>query len=80
MKSRINTLPIVLWPVLHYLVLTRDSDGQDEKKYWQDYVEVNRIFAETIIAHYKPGDVSKLIRTFFFSFVGGGSILNTFFF
>ncbi|KAI8353296.1 glycosyltransferase family 20-domain-containing protein [Choanephora cucurbitarum] len=47
----------VLWPLFHYLVWTNDTDGRSEKKYWEDYVAVNRVFADTIASQYKPGDV-----------------------
>jgi trehalose 6-phosphate synthase/phosphatase len=30
-----------------------------EKQYWEDYVAVNQQFAQTIAAHYRPGDISK---------------------
>lgn len=50
---------LVLWPLFHYLVWTNDSDGRSEKHNWEDYVAVNRQFAETIAANYQPGDVSK---------------------
>ncbi|KAK4518855.1 copper-binding transcription factor [Mucor velutinosus] len=47
----------VLWPLFHYLVWTNDSDGRSEKHNWEDYVAVNRQFADTIAANYQPGDV-----------------------
>lgn len=53
------TYNIVLWPLFHYLVWTNDSNGLAEKQYWEDYVAVNRQFAETIAAQYRPGDISK---------------------
>lgn len=50
---------VVLWPLFHYLVWTNDNDGRSEKQYWEDYVAVNRQFAEVIAAQYRPGDISK---------------------
>jgi trehalose 6-phosphate synthase/phosphatase len=47
----------ILWPLLHYLV--DGSDGRIEKKYWADYKAVNQAFADTVAAHYRPGDISK---------------------
>ncbi|KAG1148889.1 hypothetical protein G6F37_003012 [Rhizopus arrhizus] len=47
----------VLWPLFHYLVWSSDSDGMAEKQYWEDYVAVNQQFAQTIAAHYRPGDI-----------------------
>jgi trehalose 6-phosphate synthase/phosphatase len=47
----------ILWPLLHYLV--DGSDGRIEKKYWADYKAVNQTFADTVVAHYRPGDISK---------------------
>ncbi|KAI8091282.1 glycosyltransferase family 20-domain-containing protein [Gilbertella persicaria] len=47
----------VLWPLFHYLVWTNDADGRSEKQYWEDYVAVNRQFAEIIAAKYRPGDI-----------------------
>lgn len=62
-----NVSCLVLWPVFHYLVLTKDSDGQAEKQYWKDYVAVNRIFADTIASQYRAGDISKVyMQTLFF--------------
>ncbi|KAI7908009.1 glycosyltransferase family 20-domain-containing protein [Cokeromyces recurvatus] len=47
----------VLWPLFHYLVWTNDSDGTAERQYWEDYVAVNRQFADTIASNYRPGDI-----------------------
>ncbi|KAI7848536.1 glycosyltransferase family 20-domain-containing protein [Circinella umbellata] len=47
----------VLWPLFHYLVWTNATDGRNEKQYWEDYVFVNQQFANTIISHYKKGDI-----------------------
>lgn len=58
-KKILNRFHVVLWPLFHYLVWTNDNDGRSEKQYWEDYVAVNRQFAEVIAAQYRPGDVSK---------------------
>ncbi|RCI04436.1 threalose-6-phosphate phosphatase [Rhizopus stolonifer] len=44
----------VLWPLMHYLMW---SDTVDEKQYWQDYVQVNQIYADQVIKHYEEGDI-----------------------
>jgi len=43
----------VLWPLFHYLV----NNVRVEETYWVAYRDVNRMFARSIIRHYKPGDV-----------------------
>ncbi|KAI8391219.1 glycosyltransferase family 20-domain-containing protein [Radiomyces spectabilis] len=47
----------VLWPLFHYIVSSKATDGRAELNNWADYVAVNRQFADTIIAHYQPGDI-----------------------
>ncbi|SAM07399.1 hypothetical protein [Absidia glauca] len=47
----------VLWPLFHYIVWTSATDGRAEKQFWADYVAVNQQFADTIVAHYRPGDI-----------------------
>lgn len=44
----------VLWPLFHYLLdrLELDLGGN-----WETYREVNRRFAEAVIAEYRPGDL-----------------------
>lgn len=49
----------VLWPVFHYLVQTSSGDSRTEKRHWDDYVAVNRQFADTIIDRYQENDISK---------------------
>lgn len=55
----IMMVDIVLWPLLHYLVWNKATDGRAEKQNWHDYVAVNQQFANTIVAHYRQGDISK---------------------
>ncbi|ORY92359.1 glycosyltransferase family 20-domain-containing protein [Syncephalastrum racemosum] len=43
----------VLWPLLHYVMW---DETVDEKKFWEAYVAVNRIFADTVADHYREGD------------------------
>ncbi|KAI9315352.1 glycosyltransferase family 20-domain-containing protein [Dichotomocladium elegans] len=50
----------VLWPLLHYLVWDRATDGRKEQRDWADYVAVNQQFADTIVAHYKQGDIISI--------------------
>lgn len=47
----------VLWPVFHYLVQTSSGDTRAEKRHWDDYVAVNRQFADTVIDRYQPNDI-----------------------
>ncbi|KAG2202943.1 hypothetical protein INT47_008975 [Mucor saturninus] len=47
----------VLWPVFHYLVQSSSSDSRAEKRHWDDYVAVNRQFADTVIDRYQPNDI-----------------------
>ncbi|KAL1921421.1 uncharacterized protein VTP21DRAFT_11137 [Calcarisporiella thermophila] len=47
----------VLWPLLHYLVWDTAMEAQDQSRHWDDYVAVNRQFAEAIKRIYKPGDI-----------------------
>ncbi|KAJ2957371.1 hypothetical protein NQZ79_g6913 [Umbelopsis isabellina] len=45
-----------LWPLFHYLTWNDASDGRAEKANWEDYVAVNKQFAECIVSNYRPGD------------------------
>ncbi|KAI7867163.1 glycosyltransferase family 20-domain-containing protein [Spinellus fusiger] len=47
----------ILWPIFHYVVWSNSTNGQSEKSNWEDYVAVNRQFADTIIETYRPGDI-----------------------
>ncbi|KAI8968342.1 glycosyltransferase family 20-domain-containing protein [Mycotypha africana] len=47
----------VLWPVFHYLVQTSSSDSRAEKRHWDNYVAVNRQFADTVIERYQTNDI-----------------------
>ncbi|KAI9010950.1 glycosyltransferase family 20-domain-containing protein [Phycomyces nitens] len=44
----------VLWPLLHYMMW---QESVDEGKFWEAYVAVNQIYADTVIENYSPGDV-----------------------
>jgi hypothetical protein len=55
----------VLWPVFHYLVERNSGDSRAEKRHWDDYVAVNRQFADTVIDRYQPNDISKLNIIYF---------------
>jgi trehalose 6-phosphate synthase/phosphatase len=41
-----------IWPLFHYFPSLVKYDVIN----WQDYFAVNRIFANAVVAHYKPGD------------------------
>jgi trehalose 6-phosphate synthase/phosphatase len=43
----------VLWPLFHYLLEQIPLQASD----WEVYVEANERFAETVAAHYQPGDL-----------------------
>lgn len=45
--------------MFHYLVQASSSDSRAEKRHWDDYVAVNRQFADTVIDRYQPNDISK---------------------
>ncbi|KAI7879049.1 hypothetical protein K492DRAFT_164231 [Lichtheimia hyalospora FSU 10163] len=47
----------VLWPLFHYVIWQMATDGRAEKRHWEDYKVVNQRFADTIIQHYRQGDV-----------------------
>ena len=42
-----------LWPVLHYM----PSRFHNERSWWQDYVDVNQKFADTVLANAADGDL-----------------------
>lgn len=44
----------VLWPLYHYLI---DKLPRDLGKDWPLYVEVNQLFADAVVGHYRPGDM-----------------------
>lgn len=44
----------VLWPMFHYQLDRLDLDSGDN---WETYREVNRRFAEAVVAEYRPGDL-----------------------
>lgn len=45
-----------MWPLLHYVMW---AETVDEKSYWEAYVKVNQMFANVVVEHYEPGDLSK---------------------
>ena len=45
-----------LYPLLHYKQ-HGPTDGRSERKWWADYVRMNRLFAERIIREYQEGDI-----------------------
>ncbi|KAI5302422.1 succinate semialdehyde dehydrogenase NADP+ linked, partial [Ascosphaera pollenicola] len=48
----------VLYAALHYKADNGPTlDGASDTKYWADYVRLNRLFADQILAEYKPGDI-----------------------
>ena len=53
---------LVLWPLFHYVVWDKATDGRAEKKFWRNYVAVNQCFADAVIQRYEPGDFSKMLR------------------
>ena len=61
MSSKIAELKSVLWPLLHYVLWT-ETDGRQEKIWWDDYVKLNQKFAQKIIEIYQPGDISILFQ------------------
>ncbi|OKL63458.1 hypothetical protein UA08_02071 [Talaromyces atroroseus] len=45
-----------LYPLLHYKQ-NGPSDGRSERKWWTDYMRLNRLFADRISEVYQPGDI-----------------------
>lgn len=45
-----------LYPLLHYKQ-HGPTDGRSERKWWADYVHMNRLFADRIIREYQDGDI-----------------------
>ncbi|EAW09163.1 putative alpha,alpha-trehalose-phosphate synthase subunit Tps2 [Aspergillus clavatus NRRL 1] len=45
-----------LYPLLHYKQ-HGPTDGRSERKWWGDYVRMNRLFADRILEEYKEGDI-----------------------
>ncbi|PYI10476.1 hypothetical protein BO78DRAFT_393899 [Aspergillus sclerotiicarbonarius CBS 121057] len=45
-----------LYPLLHYKQ-HGPTDGKSERKWWADYVRMNRLFADRIAQEYKEGDI-----------------------
>ena len=45
-----------LYPLLHYRQ-HGPTDGRSERKWWADYVRMNRLFADRIIREYQEGDI-----------------------
>jgi trehalose 6-phosphate synthase/phosphatase len=42
-----------VWPLFHYF----SEKSSFTKQYWNDYREVNKIFAKEVLKNYKPGDL-----------------------
>jgi len=47
-----------LWPIFHYIMTERATDGRKEKEAWEHYHSVNQKFADKVIEIYQPGDLS----------------------
>ncbi|PKY07710.1 hypothetical protein P168DRAFT_313857 [Aspergillus campestris IBT 28561] len=45
-----------LYPLLHYKQ-HGPTDGRSERRWWADYVRMNRCFADRIAQEYRPGDI-----------------------
>ncbi|PLB51733.1 putative alpha,alpha-trehalose-phosphate synthase subunit Tps2 [Aspergillus steynii IBT 23096] len=45
-----------LYPLLHYKQ-HGPTDGRSERKWWADYVRMNRLFADRIAQEYREGDI-----------------------
>lgn len=45
-----------LYPLLHYKQ-HGPTDGRSERRWWADYVRLNQLFADRIVADYREGDV-----------------------
>ncbi|CAG8583413.1 9842_t:CDS:10 [Ambispora gerdemannii] len=47
----------VLWPMFHYMLWDEVTDGREEGKNWDQYVQVNARFVDKIVEIYQPGDI-----------------------
>lgn len=48
----------VIWPIMHYILDENFTLGTDPiKEWWDDYVEFNEAYCDTILQIYQPGDV-----------------------
>ncbi|PKY02541.1 trehalose phosphate synthase [Aspergillus campestris IBT 28561] len=47
---------MMLWPALHYQMQESPRHTEYDDYAWKQYVKVNEAFAQTIIAHWRPGD------------------------
>jgi hypothetical protein len=54
-------IPIVLWPLFHYVLWGEVTNGSAENQYWDDYVKVNQEFTDAIVSVYKPGDIGNYL-------------------
>lgn len=45
-----------LYPLLHYKQ-HGPTDGRSERRWWADYIRLNQLFADRIVADYQEGDV-----------------------
>lgn len=48
-----------LYPLLHYKQ-HGPTDGRSERKWWADYVRMNRLFADRITREYQEGDIVSI--------------------
>ncbi|KAI9230186.1 MAG: glycosyltransferase family 20-domain-containing protein [Piptocephalis tieghemiana] len=46
-----------LWPLLHYQLWDKATDGRTEQANWEDYMAVNQAFADIAVANYREGDI-----------------------
>ncbi|KAJ1979086.1 hypothetical protein H4R34_002968, partial [Dimargaris verticillata] len=46
-----------LWPLLHYIPWDNVADPKKNDGYWDDYLAVNRLYADAVLAHYQEGDI-----------------------
>ncbi|RCI14628.1 hypothetical protein L249_6975 [Ophiocordyceps polyrhachis-furcata BCC 54312] len=51
------TATTILWPVFHYQIPDNPKSKAYEDHSWKYYVNVNRRFADTVVRHWRPGDV-----------------------
>lgn len=46
-----------LWPLFHYVLWDKATNGQIEARYYLDYAAMNECYAQTIVKLYQEGDV-----------------------
>ncbi|OBZ87651.1 Trehalose-phosphatase [Choanephora cucurbitarum] len=49
----------VLWPLFHYIIWSNVTDGRLEEKQWDEYVAVNKKYADFVCDIYRDEDIKR---------------------